>query len=101
MNLEHQDSNLDPTEDFLRNVKQGHCERFATGLTLMLRSAGIPCRLVVGFRGADAKNSLEPDNGWYVVRQSHAHAWVEALVGQHGKIARMIDMGMRKQNEVD
>jgi len=89
LNLEHQDSNLDPTEDFLLNVKQGHCERFATGLTLMLRSAGIPCRLVVGFRGADAKNPLEPDNGWYVVRQSHAHAWVEALVGQENAEGKM------------
>ena len=89
LNLERQDSKLDPTEDFLLNVKQGHCERFATGLALMLRSAGIPCRLVLGFRGADAKNPLEPDNGWYVVRQSHAHAWVEALVGQENAEGKM------------
>jgi len=88
--LERSDRDVaDPTEDFLLNVKQGHCERFATGLTLMLRSAGIPCRLVVGFRGADAKNPLEPDNGWYVVRQSHAHAWVEALVGQENAEGKM------------
>jgi transglutaminase-like putative cysteine protease len=82
LSLERQDRQLDPTEDFLRNVKQGHCQRFATALVLMLRSAGIPARLVVGFRGAEAKSALEPDNGWYIIRQSHAHAWVEALVGQ-------------------
>ncbi len=90
LNLERSDHDVaDPIEDFLCNVKQGHCERVATGLTLMLRSAGIPCRLVVGFRGADAKNPLEPDNGWYVVRQSHAHAWVEALVGQENAEGKM------------
>jgi hypothetical protein len=89
LSLDRQDTSMDPTEDFLLNVKQGHCERFATGLALMLRSAGIPCRLVVGFRGADPKNPLEPDNGWYVVRQSHAHTWVEALVGQENAEGKM------------
>src|SRR5262249_2659719 len=79
----------DPTEDFLRNVKQGHCERFATGLALMLRSAGIPCRVVAGFRGADLKDPLQPDNGWYVVRRNHAHAWVEALVGHRNEQGKM------------
>jgi hypothetical protein len=79
----------DPTEDFLRNVKQGHCERFATGLALMLRSAGIPCRVVAGFRGADLKDPLQPDNGWYVVRHNHAHAWVEALVGHRNQEGKM------------
>jgi hypothetical protein len=90
LNLERDDRQMDPTEDFLRNVKQGHCERFATALVLMLRSIGIPARMVVGFRGADVKNALEPDNGWYVVRQSHAHAWVEALVGQKDAEGKMV-----------
>lgn len=75
--LEHvrQDENLDPTVDFLCNVKQGHCELFASALALMLRSYGIPARVVIGFRGADY-NSV---GDWYEVRQYHAHAWVEAF----------------------
>jgi len=80
-NLTRQELKLDPTEDFLKYVKEGHCERFATALVLMLRSAGIPSRLVVGFRGYDIKNPSNKEDGWYVIRQSHAHAWVEALVG--------------------
>src|SRR5262249_45022435 len=79
------DPGLDPTEDFLRNVKEGHCERFATGLALMLRSAGIPCRVVKGFRGAETRDGTRLGDGWYVVRHSHAHAWVEALVGGSDK----------------
>lgn len=66
---------IDPTEDFLLHSKEGHCQRFATGLCLMLRSCGIGSRMVIGYRG------MEPQgNGRYLVRQSHAHAWVEALI---------------------
>lgn len=75
--------NLDATEDFLRHVRQGHCERYASALALMLRACRIPSRVVVGFRGAEARG--EPINaGRYYVRQSHAHSWVEALVVRPG-----------------
>jgi hypothetical protein len=66
---------LDPTMDFLINVREGACERYATGLALMLRSVGIPSRIVKGFRGAEYRGG-----GVYEVRQSQAHAWVEAVV---------------------
>jgi hypothetical protein len=76
LQLRRKDMSLDPTEDFLRNIKQGHCERFASALALLLRSCRIPARLVVGFRGLEA--SQEP--GEYVVRQYLAHSWVEVAV---------------------
>jgi transglutaminase-like putative cysteine protease len=79
LDLRRQDLALDPVEDFLLNVKQGHCERYATGLTLMLRSQGIPARVVLGYRGLEQQSE-----GAYVVRQSHAHSWVEALVERPG-----------------
>lgn len=66
---------VDPTEDFLMSAREGHCERFATGLCLMLRSCGIASRLVIGYRGAESQG-----DGRYLVRQSHAHSWVEALI---------------------
>jgi hypothetical protein len=75
LDLRREDRRLDPTLDFLRNVKEGHCQRFAGALALMLRSQGIPTRVVLGFRGAEHLGE-----GRYIVRQSHAHAWVEALV---------------------
>ncbi|MDX2039280.1 MAG: DUF3488 and transglutaminase-like domain-containing protein [Isosphaeraceae bacterium] len=70
------DQNVDPVLDFLDNRKEGHCEYFASALALMLRSLGIPARVVNGFRGGDL-NDLS--NAW-IVRQKHAHSWVEALV---------------------
>jgi hypothetical protein len=67
-------SGLDPIEDFLFVKKAGHCEYFAGSMALLLRCAGVPSRLVVGFKG------IEPNRagGFYTVRQLFAHAWVEA-----------------------
>jgi len=67
---------MDPIEQFLTVNRRGNCQYFASALVLMLRSQGIPARLVVGF-STDEYNTL---GGYYVARQSHAHAWVEALV---------------------
>ena len=80
LDLHRYQMNLDPLADFLLNVKEGHCERFAGGLNLMLRALGIPARVVKGYRG------LEPlEDGHYLVRQRHAHSWVQALMqGEKG-----------------
>lgn len=65
-----------PIEDFLFEYRSGHCELFASSMVLLLRSQDIPARLVTGFLGAE----LNPIEGYYVVRQQNAHAWVEAWV---------------------
>jgi hypothetical protein len=74
-----QDRDLDPVLDFLWNVKRGHCQRYASALTLMLRTQKIPAQVVLGFRGAEHQG-----DGTYAVRHSQAHAWVEALVWRRG-----------------
>ena len=70
------DPDMDPIEDFLTKHPQGHCEYFATALTLMLRSQGIPARMVVGYK-CDEWNAV---GGYFLVRQLHAHTWVEAYL---------------------
>jgi protein-glutamine gamma-glutamyltransferase len=70
------DSRLDPVEDFVANHRTGHCEYFASALVLMLRSQGIPARMIAGYKGGDF-NSI---GDYYQVREKHAHAWVEALI---------------------
>ncbi len=75
LELRRKDRGIDVTADFLLNVKEGHCERFAGALALMLRAVGIRCRVVKGYLGADSD-----DEGQGVVRLSQAHTWVEALV---------------------
>lgn len=70
------DSSVDPVEDFLFNRRSGHCEYYASAMALMLRSVGIPSRLITGFKGG-VKNQI---NDTYIVEQRHAHAWVEAYL---------------------
>lgn len=65
----------DPIEWFLTTSKQGHCEYFASAMVAMCRSVGIPARLVTGYVAAEVSNA-----GMFVVRESNAHAWVEAAV---------------------
>lgn len=87
------DESLDPIEDFVRNHRSGHCELFASALTLMLRHQGIPARLVVGFHGVE-RNSL---TGAYSVRGNNAHAWVEAYLRPEDCTDQMIRDGLAGQ----
>ncbi len=70
------DPNIDPLEDFLFNRKSGHCEYYASALTMMLRSVGIPAQLINGFKGGEYND----DKKILYVEQRHAHSWVEAFV---------------------
>ncbi len=69
------DPGVDPVEDFVTRHRIGHCEFFASALALMLRQVGIPSRLVVGYKGGEWT-----DQSYYLVRNLHAHAWVEAYI---------------------
>ena len=69
-----------PVERFLFERRAGHCEYFVSAMVLMLRSQGIPARVVTGYLGADY-NRLQ---GYYMVRYSNAHAWVEAYLPSRG-----------------
>jgi protein-glutamine gamma-glutamyltransferase len=66
-----------PIEHFLFKSRAGNCEYFAGALCLMLRSVGIPARVVEGFLGVE--RTEQPNE--FVVRFSSAHAWVEADLG--------------------
>jgi transglutaminase-like putative cysteine protease len=69
-----------PIETFLFTDRRGHCEYFASAMVLLLRAQGIPARLATGFYGAE----WSPWDGSWVVRQSNAHAWVEAWLPERG-----------------
>ncbi|HTW57218.1 MAG TPA: DUF3488 and transglutaminase-like domain-containing protein [Terriglobales bacterium] len=70
----------DPIANFLFVRRQGHCEYFASAMAVMLRTQGIPARVVNGFR-SDEFNDL---TGNYVVRAKDAHSWVEAYFPGYG-----------------
>ncbi|MCE5312303.1 MAG: DUF3488 and transglutaminase-like domain-containing protein [Nitrospiraceae bacterium] len=69
-----------PVEEFLFSKKKGNCEYFASSMAVMLRIAGIPSRLVGGYRGGEY-NEI---GGYYLVTQNQAHVWVEAYIRPAG-----------------
>src|SRR5258708_6486535 len=70
----------DPLAYFLFERKKGHCEYFASSMAMMLRTLGVPARVVNGFRGGEY-NDL---TGSYIVREKDAHSWVEAYFPEYG-----------------
>ncbi len=71
-----------PLEEFLFNRKTGYCEHYATAMTIMLRTLGVPARLVTGFLATEWNEY----GSYYVVRQQDAHAWVEVYLPYSGWI---------------
>ncbi|HBS28760.1 MAG TPA: hypothetical protein DEB06_04765, partial [Phycisphaerales bacterium] len=69
----------DPIEVFLFDEdrgKRGHCEYFASAMTALCQSVGIPARVVTGYIATE----YDPVTGVYTVRESDAHAWAEVEV---------------------
>lgn len=71
--LEQKAGGTEPLSDFLFNVREGHCEYFATAMAMMLRTQGVATRIVNGFHGGDYNDAADMT----VVRQKNAHSWVE------------------------
>jgi transglutaminase-like putative cysteine protease len=69
-----------PIEEFLFTRKTGFCEHYATAMVVMLRSLGIPARLVTGFLPGEWNDF----GNYYSVRQQDAHAWVEVFFPRSG-----------------
>lgn len=72
-----------PVLDFLERIRRGHCEYFASSMTLLLRALGHPARLAVGFRGGD----FLPTRAQWSFRGNHAHAWCEVYFEGVGFVA--------------
>lgn len=71
-----------PVEDFLFVRKTGYCEHYATSMVILLRTIGIPARLVTGFLATEWNEF----GGYYTIRQQDAHAWVEVFFPRSGWI---------------
>jgi len=72
----------DPLAYFLFRRRAGHCEYFATAMTVMVRSLGIPARYINGFLLGEYNDVADS----YIVRGSDAHSWVEVYFPDYGWI---------------
>jgi len=74
----------DSVDDFLFNTRRGFCEHFASAFTMLVRAAGIPARVVTGYQGGE----FNPLGGYFIVRQSDAHAWSEVWLEGKGWVRK-------------
>jgi protein-glutamine gamma-glutamyltransferase len=68
-----------PIEHFLFQTRRGHCEYYASAMAALCRSVGIYARVITGYVAAEFNQA----SGHYTVRESNAHAWVEAEAGRN------------------
>ena len=67
-------------DEFWFDRKEGFCEHIASAFTVLMRDMGIPARIVTGYQGG----SPNPVDGYWIVRQSDAHAWTEVWLENRG-----------------
>ena len=70
----------DSVDEFLFDTREGFCEHYASAFAFLMRAAGVPARVVMGYQGGD----LNPVDGRFTVRQSDAHAWSEVFIAGRG-----------------
>jgi transglutaminase-like putative cysteine protease len=70
----------DAADQFLFERRAGYCEQFATSMAVLCRAVDVPARLVTGYNSG----TYNPFTGYYEVKGSDAHAWVEVLFDYHG-----------------
>jgi transglutaminase-like putative cysteine protease len=70
----------DPVDEFLFDTRRGFCEHYASAFVTLMRAAGIPSRMVIGYMGGE----LNPTGHYLIVRQSDAHAWAEIWLPERG-----------------
>ncbi len=70
----------DAVDYFLFEERAGYCEQFATAMVMMGRMVGLKTRYVNGYLPGD----YNPLTGFYEVKGSHAHAWVEVFIPNLG-----------------
>lgn len=69
-----------PVDRFMFDTRQGFCEHYASAFAVMMRAAGIPSRIVLGYQGGE----MNPLGNYMIVRQSDAHAWTEIWLPKRG-----------------
>ena len=70
----------EPVDRFLFETRAGFCEHYASAFVVLMRALDIPARVVTGYQGAE----VNPEGGYWIVRQADAHAWAEVWLTGRG-----------------
>ena len=74
---------LDPLDRFLFETRRGFCEHYAASFSALMRAAGVPARVVVGYQGGEWQQPAG-DAGFLQLSNSDAHAWSEVWLPERG-----------------
>lgn len=66
-------ANVNQMDSFWFDTQKGFCEHYASAVTFILRTAGIPARVVLGYYGG----KWNPITHSITIKQNRAHAWLE------------------------
>ena len=71
---------FDSVDDFLFRTREGFCGHYASAFVALMRAGGVPARVVTGYQGGE----WNPIGGYFLIRQSDAHAWAEVWIDGRG-----------------
>lgn len=80
LNIAAPPQDQDVADYFLFDLKRGYCDYYATAMVVLARSSGLPARFVSGYVAGD----YDMPNAQYIVRELHAHSWVEVYFSEIG-----------------
>ncbi len=80
--IEAPPDDVEPIHHILFDTQEGYCNYYASAMAMMLRSEGVPSRVVSGY----AQGEFDEESSSYRVRASNAHTWVEVYFPQFGWI---------------
>ena len=86
-----------PTDEFLFKTKQGFCEHYADAFVTLMRSAGVPARVVTGYQGGE----WHEQGGFWQIRSKDAHAWAEVWLPERNVWKRVDPTAAVSINRVD
>lgn len=70
----------DPVEEFLFETRRGYCEHYTAAFVTLMRAAGLPARVVLGYQGGEYNAA----GNYFIVQESDAHAWAEVWLAGSG-----------------
>ena len=70
----------DPVDEFLFETRRGFCEHYAAAYATLMRAAGVPARVVLGYQGGEYNAA----GNYFIVRQYDAHAWTDVWLPERG-----------------
>jgi len=71
---------INGADEFWFDRRSGFCEHIASAFVILMRALGIPARIVTGYQGGEVNDV----DGYWVLRQSDAHAWTEVWLEGRG-----------------